>query len=569
MEKIFFENGLVAYWIAKLALICRNRMELTLKEKPWHSDYRSNHWLGLLLPYFERKKKTFLINDEAEGHHVNVRAFFEGLYELLPDFKAGSSSYDPVLKENLEIFSEALGLEEKEKNFLTFVVLSATDPQFEHFLGEIGEMPLNSALRCLARLFELPLGDFYQILTSGHLVSGNILTAEIWRSGKVSLNNLFEIDDLLFYRLFIRHRDRWEFFSNYFRRASSSVLPLERFSHLSELGILTGYLEQVLLEKRPGVNVLLYGPPGTGKTELAKALAAHLRADLFEVAFLKPSFGALTPAERLAALFVAQRLLSSNKERSFILVDEAEDIMVKENYLGLLMKINAVPPSKIQLNHFLGSNQLPVIWIVNTLSPRPRVWWLPLTLWNPSATWKRSFPLHYRLWRKTLSQSVKMSPTPPFNAQVLNTSPCIEEIYALTNSSYPARLLFYGPSGSGKTELAHRIAERMGRPLLVRNASDLFSSYVGKTERAITDMFREAENKEAVLLLDEVDTFLHTRREARYSWEITWVNEMLISKERYQGCLICTTNHVEILDDATARRFDLKVEFRPMDPARA
>ena len=130
-------------------------------------------------------------------------------------------------------------------------------------------------------------------------------------------------------------------------------------------------------------------------------------------------------------------------------------------------------------------------------------------------------------------------------------------------------MLLYGPPGTGKTELARRLAERLGRPLLVRRASDLFSPYLGETEKSIADMFREAERQGAVLLLDEVDSFLRSRREAHHAWEINLVNEMLVGMEEYEGWFICTTNLAEILDEATARRFDLRVEFRPMEPEQA
>ncbi len=622
MEEVFLENGLATYWIARLALLCRSRIEPKLEETIWRSYCRSEHWLGLLLPYFERKKKTFLLVDKAADHLViNVRAFFEGLYELLPDLEARASSFDPVLKENLEIFSEALGLEEKEKTLLTFVVLSTSDPLFGDFLRDLGEMPFNSALHCLARLFKWPLRDLYNVLTSGRLVSGNLITVDIWRNGKVFLNNVFTIDELLLQRLFIRHQDRWEFFSDCFRQVSSPALPLERFSHLPELGILTRYLERALRERRPGVNVLFYGPPGTGKTELSKALAAHLKANLFEVAFLRPDLEPFTPADRLKALFVAQQVLSSCPEHSIILLDEAEDILARVNFLDFF---NKDLPSKIQVNRFLESNPIPVIWIVNVLKGIDPAHLRRFDLVVPV----ESMPMEIRLqliheaterlsvseaWRQTLAREEippalitraaqvvatvnsreperdlerllssalqvmgkgpvsarKRRAQLPFRAEVLNLSPPIEEIIALTESDYPARLLFYGPPGTGKTELACHLAKRLGRPLLVRRASDLFSHYVGETERAIADMFREAERQGAVLLLDEVDSFLRTRREAHHSWEITWVNEMLTGMERYEGWFICTTNFAEILDEATARRFDLRVEFRPMEPEQA
>jgi SpoVK/Ycf46/Vps4 family AAA+-type ATPase len=48
----------------------------------------------------------------------------------------------------------------------------------------------------------------------------------------------------------------------------------------------------------------------------------------------------------------------------------------------------------------------------------------------------------------------------------------------------------------------------------VRQASDLVSKYVGETEQNMARMFDEAEREGAVLLLDEADSFLRSRRMA-------------------------------------------------------
>jgi hypothetical protein len=57
-------------------------------------------------------------------------------------------------------------------------------------------------------------------------------------------------------------------------------------------------------------------------------------------------------------------------------------------------------------------------------------------------------------------------------------------------------------------------AARYSGPLIVKQASDLMSKYVGETEQAMAAMFREAEAEKAVLLLDEADSFLQDRRGA-------------------------------------------------------
>ena len=125
-------------------------------------------------------------------------------------------------------------------------------------------------------------------------------------------------------------------------------------------------------------------------------------------------------------------------------------------------------------------------------------------------------------------------------------------------------LCFYGPPGTGKTALGEHIAQALGKPLLVKQASDLMSKYVGETEQQMAAMFREAEAEKAVLLLDEADSFLQDRRGAQRTYEVTEVNEMLQGMERFDGIFICTTNLLESLDRAALRRFTFKIRFKPL-----
>jgi SpoVK/Ycf46/Vps4 family AAA+-type ATPase len=126
-------------------------------------------------------------------------------------------------------------------------------------------------------------------------------------------------------------------------------------------------------------------------------------------------------------------------------------------------------------------------------------------------------------------------------------------------------LCFYGAPGTGKTALAEHIAKSLDQPLLVKQASDLMSKFVGETEQNMAAMFREAENEKAVLLLDEADSFLQDRRGAQRTYEVTEVNEMLQGMERFAGIFICTTNLLDRLDQAALRRFTFKIKFMPLN----
>lgn len=148
----------------------------------------------------------------------------------------------------------------------------------------------------------------------------------------------------------------------------------------------------------------------------------------------------------------------------------------------------------------------------------------------------------------------------------------VESRYALPRmvQSLAARghgtLCFFGPPGTGKTALAEHIAAELGRPLIIRRASDLMSKYVGETEQNMAAMFRDAESEGAVLLLDEADSFLQDRRGAQRHYEVSEVNEMLQGMERHAGIFICTTNLLDRIDEAALRRFTFKIQFSPLRP---
>jgi SpoVK/Ycf46/Vps4 family AAA+-type ATPase len=125
-------------------------------------------------------------------------------------------------------------------------------------------------------------------------------------------------------------------------------------------------------------------------------------------------------------------------------------------------------------------------------------------------------------------------------------------------------LCFHGAPGTGKTALAEHIAQALQRPLMIRQASDIASKYVGETEQNMARMFEQAQQDGAVLLLDEADSFLRSRQRAERSYEVSEVNEMLQGMERFGGIFICTTNLFDELDEAALRRFSFKIRFLPL-----
>ena len=162
-----------------------------------------------------------------------------------------------------------------------------------------------------------------------------------------------------------------------------------------------------------------------------------------------------------------------------------------------------------------------------------------------------------------------------YDHSVLNTSLPADEIVEMIQNAIAndrktcgslqgIRILFYGVSGAGKTNLAHYIADSIGRKLLCKNASDILGMYVGESEKNIANAFAEAKKANMVLLFDEVDSFFRERSLASQRFEITETNEFLTQMENYDGIVICTTNLRGIMDKAMQRRFHIMVEFKAL-----
>ncbi len=127
-------------------------------------------------------------------------------------------------------------------------------------------------------------------------------------------------------------------------------------------------------------------------------------------------------------------------------------------------------------------------------------------------------------------------------------------------------LLFHGPPGSGKSALARYITAHLDKEIVFKRASDIFSKWVGETEKNIREAYEEANSKEAVLIFDEADSLIFSRDRAEHSWELSFTNEFLTWMESFEGIQIFTTNRLKDLDTASLRRFNHKVEFGYLKP---
>lgn len=84
----------------------------------------------------------------------------------------------------------------------------------------------------------------------------------------------------------------------------------------------------------------------------------------------------------------------------------------------------------------------------------------------------------------------------------------------------------------------------------------------GLIRRSFEDAAEQGDK--CALLLDEADTFLRDRSKARERWEASFTNEFLRQMENFPGIFVCATNLFGELDGAVLRRFQFRLEFRPL-----
>ena len=520
------------------------------------------------------------------------------------------------LEHNLNLLQENLGLNSTERDILRFVAIMYNYEVISNACSLLGDLNNIQATKAISKILNLRFGDVQKAFRKdGIFAKTSIVKLEN------NVHNLkFKIDVInnnFMCDLFVKCESMDEIFESAIKPCSKTNLTTKNYPHIKEdVKILLSFLKKAVSKKQKGVNVLLYGSAGTGKTELSKVIASELNLKLYEVAY-DDEYGYATEDRRLRSYCLAQNVLSAGS--NLLMYDEAEDIFNTNND-------EKRQYGKAFINRSLETNELPTIWITNNIYDMDeavvRRFNLAIEIGIPTEDVRAKIIKKYsenlidnKLIKK-LAKNDFIAPALISNASVvvsnLNTkdknkafervinntlkaqgyeeirdynprddlpssydpnfvnSDCdLNELMQGIKLSKNARICLYGVPGTGKSAYAKFIAKSLKKPIIIKKGSDLLSMFVGGTEKNIALAFKEAKEKHAVLVFDEVDSFLQDRGMATRSWEVTQVNEMLVQMESFDGIFIATTNLIDNLDKACLRRFDLKLEFGYLLPEQA
>lgn len=529
--------------------------------------------------------------------------------------KQGKFGRHKVLEENLSLLQETLHLNSVEFALLELIVIVEEVPAFKDFLETYEKIGRREVALVISQILGCSCKDMLVAMHNDSI----LMKMQIISSRNHSLETALSFNDSDFIDILLsEYGDKNALTRNFATPCGKTTLTKDDYAYIKELDLLLSYLKQALMRKKSGVNILLYGAPGTGKTEFAKLLAQNVNAKLHKVKTSDEDGDATDGVHRLNSYLLAQKFLEPSE--NILLYDEVEDILNSSIHEKRLKH-------KAFLNESLENNAVATIWISNDIYRVDRAiirrFDFVLEAKVPKdeireqilhkicgdkldekaykfakkarnlapAVIKRAYDIssvvegdfsanfttlikntlkaqegrHLQWGKKKKTKAQKIELPQSYSAEFINAGVDVEALASGIVVNANARICLYGLSGTGKSAYARYIAQKLERPCIVKSASDLKSCWLGESEKNIAKAFKEAKKKKAVLVFDEVDSFLRDRNGAVRSWEVSEVNEMLVQMEKFDGIFIATTNLMDGLDKAALRRFDLKLEFKALN----
>ena len=522
--------------------------------------------------------------------------------------------------QNIEKLSEILELNEAEKTIFRFVFHLRAEKQMKDLARYLPNINLSQAIEIVADILSLSKDDIRKIFSKKHKLFAYGLIEFFYSPDRLDeyLNwgKTLDFDDFLTQPL-----TEEMLLARCTLPTEKPTLSLSHFEHIKPTyELMLSHLKWSIDNAKKGTNILIYGAPGTGKTELAGLLSEVLNVSSYTMAYMDEDDDVLGGQRRLENCRLAQRLLQDKS--AVIIFDEIEDV-----FASSFMERSVAQENKAWVNQFLENNDVPMIWLSNSVSCIDNAYLRrfdlvfempdlpfshkenlirsivnellsddyirhfsqvkalsPAVITRGLTVMKQAYPdcsqqdfaekaLNWFNQMLTAQGFRKIEPLVEGKIRYhLDWVACNDDIHKITEGlkrTKRGRICCYGPPGTGKTAWANWLGQELGMSVLVCQGSDLLDMYVGGTEKKIAQAFAQAKENNMVLVFDEIDTFLFARENGQRSWERSQVNEMLTQIEKFEGLLVVSTNLMEGLDPAALRRFDLKLHFNYLKPEQA
>ncbi|MCH9843899.1 MAG: AAA family ATPase [Alphaproteobacteria bacterium] len=546
----------------------------------------------------ERNKELF----------VHIQSFIDNQYRRN---QAQSASY---IEKNIDILAKCFQLNQCEKEIFTLMFYYEKVDSFENIIVMLFDIRHLNRANFIGICRQL-LGFSTQQIMKACDDKSNLFTKSLIKQSHY-YNQDMETNERFIFILDKRLKniaDIPKYLLN--QKPLKANLTISDFDYMADK---MAVILDILDYQKSSANILLYGAPGTGKTELAKTLAHASGRVNYRVGNSSVEGDEPSRTERIADLNFHQTILhiesKNNKQQKYcLLFDEAEDFFDRGH--GFFMPKSG---SKQYMNTMLEQNSIPVIWCTNDieqidsaflrrfdyileikippLNAQINIWQKELKAQKIHLDAKeikmliKTYKPSIALMKQALTHSKKSKNKSSalftyfdnfykavhgkaaqqnqqnqhgFNPKLVNTdidiSKLTKQLCLLQSKEFS--LCLYGVSGSGKTAYGRYLAEQLGMEILYKRASDLLDCYVGESEKNIARTFEQAKDEDAVLIIDEADSFLRERNLAEKSWEVTAVNEMLVQMEYHPLPFICSTNLFDTIDKASLRRFTFKIKY--------
>jgi transitional endoplasmic reticulum ATPase len=150
------------------------------------------------------------------------------------------------------------------------------------------------------------------------------------------------------------------------------------------------------------------------------------------------------------------------------------------------------------------------------------------------------------------------------------------EIYEQVGLTPPRGILFVGPSGTGKTAMARALSGEKQLPLIAIDGPQLYSKWLGESERALREVFKKARRAApCILFFDTIDALAPKFGADQFGTDVYQriLSQLLREIDNLRDVkgviLLAATNRPERIEPALLRsgRFDYMLPFAKPDTA--